>query len=58
LVQPVDRATEVLGVSERRACKVIEQPRSTQRYELAPSDEERSLIEDIVELAGVFGRYG
>ena len=52
------RAIEVLGVSERRACKVIEKPRSTQRCELPPSDEERSLTEDIVELARGFGRYG
>ena len=54
----VDLAVEVLGASECRACKVIGQPRSTQRYEPASSDDERLLTEDIVELAREFGRYG
>ena len=49
---------EVLGASERRACKVLGQPRSTQRYESAVSDDERLLSEAIVELAREFGRYG
>ena len=31
---------EVLGVSERRACKVLGQSRSTQWYEPAASDDE------------------
>jgi transposase InsO family protein len=47
-----------MGVSERRACKVLHQPRSTQRYEFAHSDDEVSLTEAIVELAREFGRYG
>ena len=33
-------------------------PRSTQRYEPAPSDYEQDLTADIVELATRFGRYG
>jgi len=47
-----------MGVSQRRACQVLGQPRSTQRHvRKAPDDEER-LVEDIVSLAGKYGRYG
>jgi len=45
-------------VSERRACRVIGQPRSTQRRERqVPSDEPR-LVKRITELASEYGRYG
>ena len=45
-------------VSQRRVCKVLGQPRSTQRYcTTIPGDEER-LIQRIVELARDYGRYG
>jgi putative transposase len=45
-------------VTERRACRVLEQPRSTQRRcRQVPSDEPR-LIRRIVELATEYGRYG
>jgi len=46
-----------LGVSERRACRVIGQPRSTQRYTKRPVDDEELLIKRIVELASEYGRY-
>ena len=52
------RARKALGVSERRACRVLGHPRSTQRYEPMPSDHEQDLTADIVELATRFGRYG
>jgi hypothetical protein len=45
-------------VSERRACRVIDQPRSTQRRVLKILDDEESLTRDIVMLAIRFGRYG
>ena len=45
-------------MSERRACKVLGQPRSTQRYEPMPDEDEQALTQDIVELASLFGRYG
>ncbi len=45
-------------MSERRACKVLDQPRSTQRYEPMPDENEQALTRDIVELATLFGRYG
>src|SRR4029453_9431348 len=49
---------QVLRVSERRACRGLEQPRSTQRHRaLAPSDEPR-LVTQIVQLASTYGRYG
>ncbi len=47
-----------LGVSERRACRVLGQPRSTQRREKNVRDDEEALREDIVRLASRFGRYG
>jgi transposase InsO family protein len=49
---------KVLEVSERRACKVLGQSRSTQRYEPVASDDELLLTEAIAELARRFGRYG
>lgn len=47
-----------LGVSERRACKVLEQPRSTQRYERRTAEDESRLVNRVVELACQYGRYG
>ena len=52
---------EVLGhevVSERRACKVLGQPRSTQRRKRVVPDDEAQLRARIVELAEEYGRYG
>ena len=42
---------ETLGVSERFACRVIGQPRSTQRAEPKTADDEAALTADIIELA-------
>ena len=47
-----------LAVSERRACKVLEQARATQRRSLSPPPDEKLLIEDIIALAAKYGRYG
>lgn len=47
-----------LGISERRACRVLEQPRSTQRHEPTIADDEPYLVKRIVELASMYGRYG
>ena len=49
---------EVLGVSERRACRVIGQHRSTQRKDLIRRDDEDVLTRAIIRLAEQFGRYG
>ena len=47
-----------LGISERRACRVLGQPRSTQRHEPYIADDEPLLTRRIVGLAGMYGRYG
>ena len=46
------------NVSERRACLVLGQARSTQRRAAKIPDDEPLLVERIVELATKFGRYG
>jgi putative transposase len=47
-----------LGVSERRACRVLGQARSTQRHNPRLCAEEQRLISRIIELATQYGRYG
>jgi putative transposase len=54
----VKRVREKLVVSERRACRVLGQPRASQRHVSPVSDEERLLRADIVKLACKYGRYG
>ena len=54
----VDHVVRELGVSERRACKVLGQHRSTQRKAPRGADDEARLTADIVELAKRYGRYG
>jgi len=46
------------ALSERRACRYLGQPRSTQRRRLITADDEEALTSDIVRLAGRYGRYG
>lgn len=50
------RAT--LGVSERKACRVLGQHRSTQRRVPRGRADEEQLVEDMIELARQYGRYG
>jgi putative transposase len=45
-------------MSQRRTCRVLEQPRSTQRQHVVYSDEEKSLRTQINRLACQYGRYG
>ena len=47
-----------LGVSERRACRVVGQHRSTQRKPRTPRLDEDRLTAAIIHLAERFGRYG
>lgn len=56
--QAVEHVCFELGVSERRACQVLEQPRSTQRYEPRRADDEDLLTKRIIALAKQYGRYG
>ena len=46
------------GVSERRACRVLGQHRSTQRHIPRCCEDEERLVADMIELARQFGRYG
>ena len=46
------------AVSERRACQVIDQPRSSQRYTAKIPDDEPALIARILELVREHPRYG
>ena len=54
----IQRITQALSVSERRACKVLEQARATQRRNLSPSSDDKQLTDDIIALAARYGRYG
>ena len=47
-----------LGVSERRACRVLGQNRATQRRKRKVREDEEALREEVVKLARRFGRYG
>jgi len=47
-----------LGVTERRACRVLGQSRATQRRVLRIAADEPRLVGRIVELATQYGRYG
>ncbi len=47
-----------LRISERRACTVLRQPRSTQRHLPEVRDDEEPLTQRIIELAAIYGRYG
>ena len=45
-------------VSERKICRVLDQPRSTQRYLRRIRGDEELLIKRMIELATKYGRYG
>ena len=45
-------------MTERRACRVLGQPRTTQRYQPILRDDEGPLAAAVVRLAGQYGRYG
>ena len=47
-----------LDISERRACRTIGQPRSTQRKPHRVRDDEAPLTAAIIQLASAYGRYG
>jgi putative transposase len=52
------QVSQKLVVSERRACRVLEQARATQRRHLSPPSDEEQLTDDIIALATRYGRYG
>ncbi len=59
--QAVAQIRDALGperVSERRACRVLGQRRSTQRRQSHVPDDEARLVKNMTELATKYGRYG
>jgi transposase InsO family protein len=54
----VHHVQQKFPVSERRACRVLDQPRRTQRYQAISSPDEDALSTAIVRLASLYGRYG
>lgn len=45
-------------VSERRACRVLDQPRASQRYAAQPASDEAALVTRMLELVRMHPRYG
>jgi transposase InsO family protein len=56
--EAAEEAQATLEVSERRACQVIGQPRSTQRYAAKERDGEKPLVQKMLDLVRCHPRYG
>jgi len=56
--EAVEHLQEKFEASERRACETVHQPRSTQRYEPQPRDDEQRLVARMLELARERPRFG
>lgn len=56
--QLVSHVQAELGISERRACRVLQQPRSTQRYQPVMAPDTTALTARVIALASEYGRYG
>jgi len=54
----VDGVLKTLKVSERRACQVLAQARTTQRHSSHKKNDEERLVARTIELATQYGRYG
>jgi putative transposase len=54
----VERIRGKYALSERQACRLVGQPRGTQRYSVIVRADEDALTRAIVELASQYGRYG
>ena len=57
-VQHVRDALGHARVSERRACRVLSQPRSTQRRQRTIPHDEPRLVRRLIQFASDYGRYG
>lgn len=55
--EAVEHAREQ-GISERRACRLVDQPRGTQRYQPLRRIDEDPLTQVILTLSSEYGRYG
>lgn len=51
-------ACEKYGLSERQACRIVGQPRGTQRYTVIARADEDALTQAIIGMAAQYGRYG
>ena len=56
--EAIEQVRRALPVSERRACRVLGQHRSTQRHPPRDGTGELRLTADIIGLAKDYGRYG
>jgi len=56
--QAIETARQKYGLSERLACRIVGQPRGTQRYVPTLKPDEDELTRNIVFLAAEYGRYG
>jgi transposase InsO family protein len=56
--QAVRHLQKTFGVSQRRACRVLGQPRSSQRKEPRRTDAEESLVRRVLELVRQHPRFG
>ena len=54
----MDAARDKYILSERTACRIVGQPRGTQRYVPTQKPDEDELTRNIVYLASEYGRYG
>lgn len=54
----VAQVQDELGISQRRACKALEQPRSTQQYQPRRQEKDKALVKRLHELAQKHPRYG
>ena len=54
----VEQSCRELGVSERKACKVLGQARSTQRYKTKLPDKDKPVIDELLVLHVKHPRYG
>jgi len=52
------QVSQKFSVSERRACKVLDQSRATQQRNPSQLSDEKQLTDDIIALATKYGRYG
>ena len=54
----MERVRAQYGMTERHACRLLEQWRGTQRYEPMQRNDEDALTRAIITLASKYGRYG
>jgi putative transposase len=56
--EAVTKLRTQLAMSERRACRVLSQPRSSQRRKAKPRDDEAALVKRMLELVRERPRFG